>query len=701
MQHSPVARSRAFVVVFALLCASHPALAQFKQQGAKLVPTDEVGAGSFGTSVALAADDMTAVVGGLSDNHGAGAAWVFIRSNGVWSQQTKLVGVGVAGSGASQGWSVALSADGNTAIIGGASDNGSIGAAWVFTRSNGVWSQQDKLLAADAVGTPEQGYSVALSSDGNTALVGGPFDNHQIGAAWVFTRSDGIWTQQGKLVGTGAATANPEQGYSVSLSSDGNTAMVGGINDGSGPVGAVWVFTRSASVWSQQGSKLVGTGTVGSSWQGASVALAGEGDIAVEGGLTADSNNGAIWIFTQSGGVWSQQGSKLVPSDAIGTSNFGSSVAMPFSGHTAIVGGYNDNSETGAAWIFAHSGGVWAQQGSKLLGSGAVGKASQGTSVAMTPDGTMALVGGSRDNNFAGAAWVYVSHSAAASHDFYGDGRSSILWRNTAGTFAVWQMIDGQVLSNKTVATVPTSWSIVGQRDFDGDTDADILWHDTSGNVAIWMMHGGTAASSVTVGNVATTWSIAGTGDFNNDGKGDILWRDTAGNVAIWLMNGGTVSSSHSVANVPTSWSIAGSSGQHIFWRNTNGAVAHWLMNGGTISSSVPLGTVPTSWSIVGTGDFDGDGNIDILWRNTNGSVAIWFLNSSGGIISSASVANVPISWSIAATGDFNGDGKSDILWRNTNGNTVVWEMVGGTVASNLNVATVATNWSIQGAGAD
>jgi hypothetical protein len=118
---------------------------------------------------------------------------------------SKLTGMGAVGPG-EQGWSVALSADGNTAIVGGIADNKIRGAAWVFTRSDGLWAQQgSKLAGTGAVGSAAQGFSVALSGDGNTAIVGGPFDSSYAGAAWVFTRSNGVWSQQGdKLVGTGA-----------------------------------------------------------------------------------------------------------------------------------------------------------------------------------------------------------------------------------------------------------------------------------------------------------------------------------------------------------------------------------------------------------------------------------------------------------------------------------------------------------------
>src|SRR5437879_6299446 len=184
-------------------------------------------------------------------------------------------------------------------------------AAWIFTRSGGVWTQEGtKLFGYGAVGSAYQGYSVSLSGDGNTAIVGGNGDNSSAGAAWVFTRSGGVWTQQGtKLVGTGAV-GSAYQGYSVSLSGDGNTAIVGGLVDNSN-AGAAWVFTRSGGVWTQQGTKLVGTGAVGSAIQGVSVSLSSNGNTAIVGGSSDNSYAGAAWVFTRSAGVWTQQGTKL------------------------------------------------------------------------------------------------------------------------------------------------------------------------------------------------------------------------------------------------------------------------------------------------------------------------------------------------------------------------------------------------------
>jgi hypothetical protein len=101
----------------------------------------------------------------------------------------KLVGSGVDGAIAAQGTSVAVSADGNTAIVGGPFDGGSNGAAWVFIQNNGAWTQQQKLVGSNGAGS-DQGTSVALSADGNTAIVGGPHGAGGLyGAAWVYTRT--------------------------------------------------------------------------------------------------------------------------------------------------------------------------------------------------------------------------------------------------------------------------------------------------------------------------------------------------------------------------------------------------------------------------------------------------------------------------------------------------------------------------------
>ena len=198
--------------------------------------------------------------------------------------------------------------------------------------------QGGKLTGGGAGGEAAFGADVALSADGNTALVGGPYDNGDAGAAWVFTRSGSTWTQEGlKLTGGGAV--NPAQfGWSVALSADGNTALVGGRLDNDG-VGAAWVFTRSGSTWTQQGSKLTGAGASGFGLFGLDVALSADGNTAVIGGPEDNNGVGAMWVFTRSGSTWTQQGAKLTGSGMNGPAGFGASVAVSSNGNTALAGG--------------------------------------------------------------------------------------------------------------------------------------------------------------------------------------------------------------------------------------------------------------------------------------------------------------------------------------------------------------------------
>jgi antibiotic biosynthesis monooxygenase (ABM) superfamily enzyme len=251
--------------------------------------------------------------------------------------------------------SVALSNDGNTAIVGGAADNDYTGAAWVFTRSNGVWSQLGaKLTGTGAAGNAGLGYSVALSGDGKIAIVGGPFDNANAGAAWVFTRSNGVFGQRGnKLVGDDAA-GKGGQGYSVALSIDGNAAIIGAPFDNVRQ-GAVWIYRCRGTHWTQHGNKLVGEGAIGSARQGASVALSADGTTAIVGGVEDSSYRGAAWVFSLKGNVWIQQNDKLAAKDASNNAMQGHSVALSADGKTAIVGGLADGKVAGAAWVFTRN----------------------------------------------------------------------------------------------------------------------------------------------------------------------------------------------------------------------------------------------------------------------------------------------------------------------------------------------------------
>ena len=389
-----------------LLAVGLPARGQFVERGGKVAGASNAGPARQGASVALSSDGTTAIEGGPEDGGGRGAFWVFARTAAGWAQQgEKLVASDAVGDRVSQGRSAALSADGNTALVGGDGDDDGIGAAWVFTRVAGAWTQQAKLIGNGTVGTARQGSAVALSADGNTALVGGASDDNGAGAVWVFTRAGTVWTQQGrKLLGLNAV-GTAAQGSAVALSADGTTALVGGPAD-SQKQGAAWIFARSGGVWVQQGDKLVGAGGLGQSiFQGSSAALSGDGNIAVIGGYGDNRNSGAAWVFARSVDVWTQVGDKLTVSRVSGA-QAGHSVAVSANGSRLLLGGPGRDGGGGAAWEFGLTNGAWAEVG-ELKGRGATGKAQQGYAVAMSADGHTALSGGILEDEGGGAMWTF------------------------------------------------------------------------------------------------------------------------------------------------------------------------------------------------------------------------------------------------------------------------------------------------------
>lgn len=378
----------------------------YLQQTPVIVGSGFSGIPTQGSSVALSKNGNTLAIGAPGDNGNAGAVWVFIRVDSHWIQQgDKLVGSNALGN-AAQGTSVALSDDGNTLVIGAPGDDGGIGATWTFTRSGVLWTEQAKVIGSFNMGASQQGHSVAISADGNTLATGGFADNANIGAVWVFERLDTLWVQQAKVIGTGN-TGGSQQGSGVALSADGNTLAIGGFSDNAS-AGATWVFTRQGIFWTQQTpTPLVGTGATGAASQGFSVSISDNGNILAVGGPADNSGVGATWIFTRLGTVWNQQGPKLVGSGNVGMALEGYSVSLNGLGTAVAIGGPEDNGLDGATWIFMLTGSGWVQAGPKLVGSGSTGNAFQGAGVALSHDRNTLAIGGNADNAGVGGTWVF------------------------------------------------------------------------------------------------------------------------------------------------------------------------------------------------------------------------------------------------------------------------------------------------------
>ena len=298
--------------------------------------------------------------------------------------------------------------------------------------------------------------------------------------------------------------------------------------------------------------------------------------------------------------------------------------------------------------------------------------------------------------NVFGASAIPAPAAPASPHvDFNGDGHSDILWQNTNGQAAIWEMNGTNVIADPLVGANPgPSWQAIGTGDFNDDGYSDILWQNTStGQASIWEMNGTNVIGGGLVGAApGPSWEAIGTGDFNEDGHSDILWQNTStGQASIWEMNGTNVIGNQLVGAAPgPDWKVVGTGDfnddghSDILWQNTStGQASIWEMNGTNVIGGGLVGAAPgPDWKVVGTGDFNDDGHSDILWQNTNtGQASIWEMNGTN-VIGNQLVGAAPgPDWKVVGTGDFNDDGHSDILWQNTStGQASIWEMNGTNV---------------------
>jgi hypothetical protein len=369
--------SWAAVTLAATLATLFAPIAQAAEQ--KLTASDGAAADHFGRSVAVSGDTM--VVGApfqdVGGNFNRGSAYVFVRSSGVWTLQQKLIATDGA-AGDNFGLSVAVAGD--TIVVGALGDdigaNASQGSASVFVRNAGVWTLQQKLTASDGAAGDNLGWSVGISGD--TAIVGATADdvgaNANQGSAYAFVRSGGVWTQQQKLTASDGAVGD-QLGFSVAISSD--TVVAGALGDDAGAnfeQGSAYVFVRSGGVWSDQQKLTASDGTAGDQL-GSSVAIGGD-TIAVGVRLDdvgANANQGSAYAFVRSGGAWTQQ-QKLTASDGGAGEELGFSVAI--GGDTIAVGAPGDdvgaNANQGSAYAFVRSGGVWSDQQKLTASDGGV-----------------------------------------------------------------------------------------------------------------------------------------------------------------------------------------------------------------------------------------------------------------------------------------------------------------------------------------
>ena len=284
----------------------------------------------IGSSVALSYDGNYLAIGGPRDNSagtqtGVGRVWIYTRSGTTWSQQTSLVPPDFVTSGSAYcgfGLNIAMTPDATTLVIGGPDDNsntggnGSIGAAWIYTRSGTTWSKQAKLIPSGYIqgyGGNYFGTGLSISADGNTVSIGARGERNGTyggsGACYIFVRNGSSWSQQIRLSPT-LISGLPNGSYfgkSTALSSDGNTLVVSAPQNYSlhwGPN----IFTRSGTTWSFR-KTLTSTSAKTLDYQGSAVGIApnpynsSQYDVMFTCGQDANS---AVSIFTGNAGTWSE-----------------------------------------------------------------------------------------------------------------------------------------------------------------------------------------------------------------------------------------------------------------------------------------------------------------------------------------------------------------------------------------------------------
>jgi len=376
-------------------------------QRAILLAGDPANVDRFGSAVAVDQSTGTIVVGSQRDDNAqgsdAGAVYVFTGSGATWSQQAKLIGATVTTS-SWYGYSVDIDDDtilvgARRAVVGGASS----GAAYVHVRSAGMWSEQARLSAPAGALNDAFGWSVAI--DGDTAVAGAPFDDYgattDAGSAYVFVRSAGAWSLQGSLL-----PAVPQTGdlFGTAVDVVGDRVLVGAANDDT-PVavnsGAGYVFDRNAGIWSLTALLYGATWSDQNGDQGGSaVALSVFGATV---GAPVDQTDAGIGAGTLShfddiGGTWGER--QRITSGNIGSNvQFGISVAVD--ADTAVVGARYLGSDTcygcGAAFVYHRSAGQW-QLASTLRAAPLKNDAFFGSSVAVAGD--QILVGAPNDGSF-------------------------------------------------------------------------------------------------------------------------------------------------------------------------------------------------------------------------------------------------------------------------------------------------------------
>jgi hypothetical protein len=349
----------------------------FTQQ-AQLIPSVNSQTYSFGENVVINSDGTYIAVcckrEPVGGNSNQGAVYIFTRSGSTWTEQQRILNPLASTAAQYFGADAAIDDTGTYLLITEYNhhDPGSFtntGTVHFYTRSGSTWTKQGEVQSTDLATEDYYGSSVSMTPDGTYAIISAPQDDspsQNAGSCYIFTRSGTTWTQQAKINASDAAF-NDYFGGCVTISGDSNYAIVASSNtDGASTGdGAVYVFTRSGSTWTQQ-AKLIAPDTVntdsfgGSNFGERRMDINSDGTIVAVGAPGKDVSGylgvGRIYIFERDGSTWSQ--TEIVDHPGISKDYYqlGTAVAMNSDGSSILAGAVSDNpssvNNAGAAYFF-------------------------------------------------------------------------------------------------------------------------------------------------------------------------------------------------------------------------------------------------------------------------------------------------------------------------------------------------------------
>jgi hypothetical protein len=540
-------------------------------QAAKLTASDAVSRDYLGTSVAMSADGTTIVAGAPSAHPGAGEAgvvYVFQKGAG-WAsgpEASKLV----ASNGSNSdlfGWSVAVSADGNTIAAAAPGKDGFKGTVYVFEKGAG-WLEKARLTTSDRA-SDSLGQSISISADGSTIAVGasnantGAIDN--TGAIYVFQKG-AAWvngTETAKLYASDGAS-DSYLGFSVTISADGST-IAGGANAadlGAIPnAGAIYIFERGAG-WASgtQTAKLTPSDGVENGQLGVSVALNADGTTLVGGAYEATVGGtgyaGAVYVFEKGAG-WTDrvETAKLAASDKVDGGELGRSVSVSADGSIIAAGSDGASFNRGAVYVFKRGPG-WTNgtQTAKVAASDPTADAFLGCSIGISADGRTVVAGAKMAYGQAGAAYVFAAtETVSSSLDSKDFGNVTMGTSSSAQTFTISNTGSGALIFGAiTITGADASVFAIGSDTCSGSTlaaSATCTFDVTFAPASAGIKGAAVSVPSNDAGTPNLTITLAGTGV-------DESSTTTTGGTAT---TGGTTTTGTDAGTTPTS--DGGSSG--------------------------------------------------------------------------------------------------------------------------------------------